>query len=313
MSNPPAARPLERSLLDRPYLILLLTVAFWGGNSVAGKAAVGNVDPYVLIVLRWLGAFLIILPFALRTLRPDLPSIMAKWPLFLFYGAVGFTTFNVLLYVAAHFTSGVNLSLDQVAINIFVMAGNFAFFHTRVRPLQLVGVLITIVGVAVTATHGELDRLLALDVNFGDFLVILACLAYAVYSLLLRYRPATNWMSFLFATVFIALIASVVFQALLGGGFGLFVEGLNQTTPLGWAIIAYAVLFPSLISQMLYVRGVDLIGPNRASLFINLIPLFGALGSVLVLGEQLAPFHVIAGALIVVGIVLAEWSALRGE
>ena len=84
-----------------------------------------------------------------------------------------------------------------------------------------------------------------------------------------------------------------------------------QTTPLGWLIVAYTVVFPSLISQMFYVRGVELIGANRASLFINLIPLFGALGSVLILGEDLQPFHMLAGLLIIIGIGLAEWSARR--
>ena len=86
---------------------------------------------------------------------------------------------------------------------------------------------------------------------------------------------------------------------------------LPTITPLGWIIVAYTILFPSLISQMFYVRGVELIGPNRASLFINLIPLFGAIGSVLILGEQLQPFHLVAGVLIIIGIGLAEWSARR--
>jgi drug/metabolite transporter (DMT)-like permease len=307
MSNQPRRAGL--AAFDHPYLILLLTVIFWGGNSVAGKAAVGHIDPYVLITLRWVGAFLIILPFALKSLAPDLPRIMAKWPLFLFYGAIGFTSFNALLYVAAYYTSGVNLSLDQVAINIMVMVGNFIFFRVRVRALQVVGVLVTILGVAVTATHGDLTRLVALDVNFGDLLVLVACLAYAIYSLLLRYRPATDWKSFNFATFLVALVTALLFQATIGGGFGAFIEGVGRITPLGWAIAAYTVLFPSLISQMLYVRGVEQIGPNRASLFINLIPLFGALGSVLVLGESLEGFHIVATVLIVAGIVLAEWSA----
>jgi len=312
MPNPSqTAQARGRGLLDRPYLILIVTVALWGGNSVAGKAAVGHIDPYVLITLRWGGAFLAILPFALRTLPADLPSIRANWLLFLFYGAIGFAAFNALIYVSAYFTSGVNLALDQVAINILVMLGNFVFYKTRVRLLQAAGVAVTIAGVAVTATHGDLTRLLALDINFGDLLVLIACIGYAAYSLLLRYRPATDWKSFIAATFFIALVTSLLFQATLGGGFGAFFEGLGRITPLGWAIAVYAILLPSLVSQMLYVRGVELIGPNRASLFINLIPLFGALGAVLVLGEALQPFHIVATVLIAAGIVMAEWSARR--
>jgi drug/metabolite transporter (DMT)-like permease len=308
--SPPENGRLQ-NLLSQPYLILTLTTLFWGGNVVAGKAAVGNVDPYALITLRWLGAFLAILPFAIAPLRRDLPVIRDKWWLYLFYGAVGFTTFNVLVYVAAYFTSGVNNALDQVAINIFVMLFNFVLFRTRVRALQLAGVLITIVGVAVTATHGDLTRILSLDVNFGDALVILASVAYAAYSIALRWRPATHWMSFLVATFLGAIIGALIFQATLGGGFGVLVAAIPAITPLGWLIVLYTILFPSLISQILYVRGVELIGANRASLFINLIPLWGAIGSVLVLGETIQPFHFAAGGLIVTGIVLAEWSVRR--
>jgi drug/metabolite transporter (DMT)-like permease len=310
-SEPASLRSRARGLLDRPYLILTLTVAFWGGNAVAGKAAVGNIDPYALTILRWGGAFLAILPFAVPVLAADWPKIARKWWLYLIYGGIGYAAFNVFLYVAAYFTSGINIALDQVGINILVMLGNFAFYRTRVRALQLVGVALTILGVAATATHGDLSRLLALNLNFGDLLVLLACVGYAAYSLLLRYRPATDWKSFVCVSFLIAFLTSLVLQAALGGGLPSLLAAVPHITPTGWFIALYTMLFPSLISQMLYVRGVELIGPNRASLFINLIPLFGALGAVVILGEALQPFHLIAGALIVVGIVLAEWSAQR--
>jgi len=298
-------------LMSRPYTLLVLCNLFWGGNVVAGKAAVGNIDPYALMVLRWAGSLLLLLPFAIEPLRRDWPTIRARWWLYLLYGVVGYATFNVLVYIAAHYTSGVNNAIDQVTINILVMLFNFVLFRTRVRALQLVGVAVTIVGVALTATHGDLRRILQLDVNFGDLLVLLASLAYAVYSIALRWRPRSNWLSFLFASFAGALLASIVFQVTLGGGLGRLADTVPQVTPLGWLIVLYTVLFPSLISQLFYVRGVELIGANRASLFINLIPLFGAAGSVLLLGEKLQPFHLIAGVLIAIGIGLAEWSARR--
>src|ERR1700759_3743669 len=142
-------------LMRQPYTLLVLCNLFWGGNVVAGKAAVGNIDPYALMVLRWSGALLLVLPFAIEPLRRDWPTIRAKWGLYLFYGVVGYATFNVLVYVAAHFTSGINNAIDQVTINILVMLFNFILFRTHVRSLQLVGVAITIVGVALTATHGD--------------------------------------------------------------------------------------------------------------------------------------------------------------
>lgn len=312
MTNPtlPGSR-LFSALMHRPYLILVLTTLFWGGNVVAGKLAVGHIDPHALMILRWSGALLTVLPFAIAPLKRDWPAIRGSWPLLLSYGAIGYATFNILVYVAAHLTSGVNIAIEQVAINIFVMLLNFVIFRTHVRALQLLGAALTILGVAITATHGDLGRMLTLDVNLGDALVLLACLAYAVYSLTLRYRPVTNWLSFLVVTFIGAIIASFLFQALLGGGPVALLSALRAITWQGWLIALYTVFFPSVISQMLYVRGVELIGPNRASLFVNLIPLFGTIGSVIVLGERLETSHLIAAALIIIGIVLAEWSARR--
>lgn len=298
-------------LLDRPILILTLTSAFWGGNLVAGKLAVGQIDPYGLTILRWVGALLVILPFSGPSIRRDWPVLKANMPLLLFYGALGYCTFNVLMYVAAYFTSGVNASIEQVAVNIFVMLGNFIIFRVRVRLVQLVGVALTIIGVALTATHGDLGRIMELDVNFGDALVILACLAYAIYSLTLRYRPPLGWLSFLAATFCGAILAAIFYQLTLGGGFGTFFAGVAHITPSGWLIVLYVLTFPSILAQMLYVRGVELIGANRASLFINLIPVFGTLGSVIILGERLEGFHLVAGVLIILGIFLAEWAARR--
>jgi drug/metabolite transporter (DMT)-like permease len=308
----PFARAFD-AVMSRPYLILVVCNLFWGGNTVAGKMAVGHIDAYSLTILRWLGALILVLPFAIRPLKRDWPTLRGRWWLYLFYGAVGFTSFNMLMYIAAYFTSGVNASLEQVAVNIFVIVLNFTLFRLKVKPLQLLGVAITIIGVALIATHGDLLRILKLDVNLGDLLVIFACFIYAAYSIALRWRPQTNWLSFLSATFVGAILAAFAYQASLGSGTAAFLSGLSGIDTLGWMIVVYAILFPSVISQMLYVRGVELIGSNRASLFVNLIPLFGTIGSVIVLGEALQGFHILAAVLVAAGIVLAEWSARRVE
>jgi drug/metabolite transporter (DMT)-like permease len=310
MTKPFAApgASLFSAMLARPYFMLVLTTLFWGGNVVAGKLAVGNIDPYALMIFRWGGAFLAVLPFALKPLRRDLPLIRKHWLLFLFYGAVGMATFNVLLYVSVYFTSGVNASIEQVAINIFTMAGNFALFRLRVRWLQLVGVAATILGVALTATHGNLARIFLLDINFGDALVLLASLAYGAYSIALRYRPAVHWMSFVAAVFVAALVSSLAYQFALNGGLATFLAAIPAINPKGWLVVLYVALLPSIISQLFYARAVEQIGANRATLFINLIPLFGALLSVAILGEQLQPYHLAAAALIIFGIVLAEYA-----
>lgn len=307
MTNPPSAASVRTA-----YIILTLTTLFWGGNVVAGKLAVGHIEPNALMILRWSGALLAVLPFAFRPLRRDWPVVKKSWPLLIYFGAIGFATFNVLVYMAAHYTSGVNTAIEQVAVNIFVMLLNFALFRLHVRPLQILGVALTIIGVTITATHGELGRILGLQVNVGDLMVIGASFAYATYSIALRWRPPAHWMSIFVISTIGAIAASFFYQGVTGGGVMAFFEQLPTISTQGWLIVVYTILFPSVISQILYVRGVELIGSNRASLFVNLIPIFGTIGSVLVLGERLETFHLLAAGLVIIGIVLAEWSVRRG-
>ena len=125
------------------------------------------------------------------------------------------------------------------------------------------------------------------SVNAGDLMVIAACFAYATYSIALRWRPPAHWMSIFVVSTIGAIGASFFYQGIIGGGVMAFFEQLPTISTEGWLIVAYTIIFPSVISQILYVRGVELIGSNRASLFVNLIPIFGTIGSVLVLGGSL--------------------------
>jgi drug/metabolite transporter (DMT)-like permease len=278
---------------------------------VAGKLAVGQVDPYLLTIGRWLGALVLILPLALRTFGGDWPVIRRNWPLLAIYGCIGYAAFNALVYVAAHFTSAVNASIEQSLIPVLVMLGNFVVFRVRSRPLQLIGVLLTMAGVGVTASHGDLMRLAGLRLNQGDAMVLLACIAYMVHSLALRFRPPIAWPSFLAASFGFATITGLAVQMLLGGGLGQLWRDAGATTPLGWAIVGYAAVFPSVLAQLFYARGVELVGPNRASLFINLIPVFGTLLSIVILFEPIEPYHLVTAVLVMVGILLAEYAARR--
>lgn len=300
-----------RRFLGHPYLLLVLAPTLWGGNIVAGKLAVGQIDPFVLLLGRWAGALLILLTIALPRVSRDWARIRPSLFWLAVYGVLGFASFNVLMYNAARFTAAVNASIEQAAISVLVLLGNFVVFGVRARMLQIVGLAITVVGVVYVATHGDPGRILNLTVNIGDAMVLLACALYALYSLTLRFRPAIHWLSFIFMTAGFAFLASVVFLFTLGGGVQILATAIPQTTLIGWALVAYVMVFPSILAQLFYARGVGLIGPNRASIFINLLPISGTLLSVLIIGERLEVYHLVAGALVVVGIGLAEWSVRR--
>ncbi|AEQ52439.1 DMT family transporter [Pelagibacterium halotolerans] len=298
-------------LMGQPYLLLTLSALFWGANIIAGKYAIGELDPYALSAMRWLVAFLIILPFAWTGLRSEWPAIRRGWGWLAFYGVLGFTSFNVLLYAATTYTAAVNVAMIQAAIPVLVMVGNFAIFRVRASGLHVVGVVLTIYGVVHVATHGSPLRLVGLDVNIGDALMLLAALFYALHSLMLRYKPKIGWMSFIASTSFFAMLAAFAYQSVLGTGPAGLVAEVATMSWRGWAVVLYVALLPSIVAQMTYAQGVELIGPNRASLFINLIPVFGALLAVFMLGETLEVFHMIAAAFIIAGIGIAEYAARR--
>ena len=293
---------------SRAYFYLTITSLFWGGNSVAGKLAVGHVSPMVLTTFRWIIALLIILVLMAPQVKRDWPVIRKHWLQLLLYGVFGFTTFNALLYTALGYTSAINAVIEQAGIPMLIFVFNFVLFRIQASIAQVVGFTVTLIGVLVTAAHGEFSALAELEFNFGDALMLLACIVYAAYTVSLRWKPDLHWQSFIAAPAFGALMSAIpLFFWELSRGTAI----LPDTT--GWIIVLYAGIFPSLLSQVLYVRGVEMIGANRAGLFINAIPVFGTLLSVLMIGETLHSFHIVALLLVLGGIAIAEWGRPRAK
>lgn len=302
----PAIVPTLAAPHRHPYAVLITVMLLWAGNAIAGKLAVGHVSPMLLTLMRWCLACTFMAPFALRDVRRDWPVIRRHLPYLFALGALGFTAFNATYYLALNYTTAINVTIEQSSMPLVVFLANFLLFRKRVFPLQMVGFAFTLMGVALTASHGHLSSLLALNLNRGDALMMLAVLLYGGYTVALRFKPRLNWRSTIFVLAVSALVASVPFAL---------VEFLRGDTILpdaqGLGAAFYIAVFPSLIAQSLYIRGVEMIGPNRANLFINLVPIFGALLAVAIVGEVLHAYHLIALSCILGGIMLAERSAAR--
>lgn len=294
----------------KAYIFLLATMLFWAGNAVAGKLAVGHVSPMLLSGVRWALVVPVLLLLGGRHLAQDWPALRPRLWLLMFLGFLGFTVFSVAMYGALIYTSATNVSIEQGGMPVFVFAASFLMFGTRTRPAQLLGFLLSFAGVAVTALHGDLHRLFSLDVNIGDALMMLAVLAYGIYTAAIRVRPQVHWMSLMIVLCLGAALGAVPFIAAEAAAGALILPDAT-----GWAIIAYVVAFPSLAGQVLYIRAVELIGPNRAGLFINFLPLWGAVLSVLILGEPFETYHGLALVLVLGGVLIAEasgrWSTAK--
>jgi drug/metabolite transporter (DMT)-like permease len=292
----------------RAYVYLVITTLLWGGNTIAGKLALGHVSPMALSFGRWAVATIVIASISVPQIRKDWDLLKANWKLLIFYGAVGYAAFNGFLYTALKYTSAVNGAIEQGAIPVLIFVINFLLFRIPVSAVQILGFVISFAGAAITASHGDLQTLVTLTLNYGDLLMLCAGIAYAIYTISLRWKPAVHWKSLMAMP---ALAATLTSLPLLWWEAS---EGqMIAPDTRGWLIILYCGFFPSLISQILYIKGVEGIGANRAGLFINLVPVFGTLLSITLLGETLEVFHIIALALVLGGIAIAEWGKPREQ
>ncbi|MCO6406899.1 DMT family transporter [Hoeflea alexandrii] len=288
-------------MILRAYLFLIITALSWGGNAVAGKMAVGHISPMLLTSVRWGLALTILLAFTLPQVRRDLAVIRANLPLLVGYGAVGFTSFNILLYSALEYTTAINVAIEQAGMPMVIFLANFILFRIRVTPAQIVGFMLTLAGVAITASSGSLTRLIGLELNRGDALMLLAVLCYGGYTVALRYKPQLHWQSMITVMAASAFLTSLPFAA-----SEVMRETVTWPDTTGWLVAAFTAVFPSLVAQVLFIRGNEIIGSNRAGIFINLVPIFGTLLSVMILGEMLHLYHVVALGLVLGGIWLSE-------
>ncbi len=292
---------MGRWLWAQPYVLLCLTMLMWGGNAVAGRLAVGEVSPMVITFGRWFIACTALMLIAGGEIRAEFSKLKPYVKRIALMGLLGFTGFNALFYEAAHYTSAVNLTILQGAIPVFVLVGALALYRTPVTPVQIVGMLVTTAGVLVLASGGSLATLLGLSFNIGDVWMLIACVLYAGYTVALRQRPPVSGLTLFAAMAVVAIVSAMPLVAIEAAR-----GELQLPTLKGLLIIAYVGLFPSLFSQLFFMRGVELIGPGRAGLFVNLVPVFGSFLAVVILREPFGLHSAVALALVLSGIWIAE-------
>jgi len=216
--------------------------------------------------------------------------------------------FNLLMYLALNYTSAINVSIEQASMPVFIILANFLLLSLRVTVLQIVGVVISILGVLVTTSYGDVFVVFKNGINKGDAIMLLACFFYAAYTFILRWRPQVHWLTFMCLLAVGAFITAVPFAVFEVHQTGFVIPGKSA-----WLLLAFIVVVPSIISQLSFAKSVELIGGNRAGLFINLVPVFGSLLAVLIIGEQFQIFHAVGMVLVIGGILLAERFALAEQ
>ena len=282
-----------------PYLILSIAPLCWAGNIVLARGVADILPPVAFAFWRWTLAFILILPFTLRQLLQDWNEVTRRWKMLLLLAVLGISSFNTLLYTAVHTTTAINGALIQSSMPAVIVLLGLVLYREKITMRQMFGVLLCIIGAGLIVLRGDLNALLTMSFVQGDLLMILAVAFYGLYSALLRRRPAIHPRSFLAATFCLGA----------AGLFPVYLAELATVGPLALgrntvASILYVAIFPSIVAYFCWNKGVDVVGPNRAGLFINLIPVFASLLSVGLLGESIELFHVGGMAFIIGGMAL---------
>ena len=289
-------------LLASPYLLLTLTPFFWSCNWIIGRALHEDMPPMALTFFRWLLASLVLAPFVVSRLARDWPTIRAHWRTMALLGSIGIALHNAIAYIGLNYTTATNGVVLNSFIPVMIIAMAWAFFGERLTRVQLLGVAVSLVGVLAILSGGSLATLARFRLNAGDLCVILAMAMWSLYTVLLRRRPlGLDRLSFLFVLAIVGVV--IMFPLWLG-------ESLLIRSPV-WSARSFAALigvaiFSSVLAYIFWNRGVELLGPAVAGLFVHLMPVFGALLAWLFLGERLASYHLAGMALILTGIAVTS-------
>jgi drug/metabolite transporter (DMT)-like permease len=285
---------------------LITATALWAGNAIAGRVLVGSISPITLSAVRWGLAALLLLPLGWRVFIPG-SALWQNKKRFLLLGLFGVGSYNVLLYLALQTSTAINVTLIGASMPIWMLFIGAVFYQVKPSILQMIGAVVSLLGVGIVLTRGDLAALLSMQMVVGDLLIMLATILWAFYSWMLT-RPGTSterqwpWAEFLMAQVTVGLLWTGFFDGFELASGHAFIE-LNWWTA---SLIIFVAIGPSLISYRCWGLGVNRAGPTVAAFFANFIPLFTALLSAAMLGEPPQLFHGLAFALIVAGIAISS-------
>jgi drug/metabolite transporter (DMT)-like permease len=303
------SRALEPGVGARPsqssaYTLLVLTALFWAGNWVIARGIQGYMSPIAMAFWRWLAALIVLTPFVIGPIVREWPLVRRSWKILALLGVIGVGAFNTLTYTGLKYTTATNGVLLNSVIPILVIGINFAVFHERLNARQVAGVLTSLCGVVMIVAHGSVHVLMHLKINPGDLWVLGAMLGWAIYTVCLRWRPRE-----LSSSAFTgSLIAVGVVFLLPIFAWDYDAGSRTQWGPVTFGAIAYFAIFPSVLAYYFWNAAVARVGGERASTFLHLMPLFGAVLSAIFLGETLLWYHYVGAVLIFSGIFVASRS-----
>jgi drug/metabolite transporter (DMT)-like permease len=292
-----------------PYLLLILTTLFWSGNFVLSRGMHAEIPPFSLAFWRWTLALLILSTFSLRHLLAQRRLVLTHGKYIIMQGVLGVAGFNSLIYLAIQTTTAINAVLVNSCTPIIIVLFSWAMYNDRLSLRQYLGVAISLCGVVLIISQGELDALLQLRFNRGDILVFVAAACWALYSAnLKKYPKGLHPLAYQMGIVLVGLTILLPLYLLEIS------TGRTMTLSSGSIVtIVYVAVFASVLAFIFWNRAVTMLGANIAGPFIHLMPVFSTILAVIFLGEKLTANHIQAILLIFGGILLTTFRVKKSQ
>tara|TARA_B100001540_G_scaffold311960_1_gene332289 strand:+ start:382 stop:1284 length:903 start_codon:yes stop_codon:yes gene_type:complete len=284
-----------------PHILLTFAALFWGFNAIAGRSAVGEVSPLLIVTSRWLGVLIILSIICRKDIMNSFKDFKKNFAWFLSMGLLGFTGFNSLYYISAHYTVAINLGIVQSTMPAFIIIISMIWLKTKVNSLQVLGLFITFIGVLIVISNGEIQSLLDFTINNGDLIMIFACIFYALYAVGLKKRPNVSDLILMTFFSYIAFIGS-----LPGLVVEIWFDKIIFPTEKGLIILLIIIIFPSFLAQICFMKGVKTLGPSISGLYTNLVPVFTSILAILILDEKFYFYHFVSLLVVFFGIYVFE-------
>ena len=291
------------------YLLLILTTIFWSGNFIVGKAASAyQIPPFSLNFYRWLFAGLILLPFTFKEILNKKHHIINNLGLYVVLGITSITIFNSTVYYSLYHTQVINSILLISTIPVWIIFFSFLLKIEKTNIYQIFGVIFSLIGVIAIITKSDIKIFLNLQFNKGDISMVIAMLSWAIYSSLLKKKKyELSQLSLLQIIIFTGLIfLTPIYFLELNYGYK-----IVMGTPFILTLI-YVVIFPGLLAFIFWIKGISIIGANRAGVFLHLMPIFGAIMAMVIFDEKFMFYHILGAIFIVAGITLSNKKKLNG-
>ncbi|WP_416149096.1 DMT family transporter [Salipaludibacillus sp. HK11] len=291
-----------------PYLLLAIAMLFFSGNFIVGKAFEGIIPPFTLAFFRFAVGSLILLPFCIKTLIKQKALWRNEWKPLLGLSISGIVLFNSSLYWAVNFTSSINASIvDALTPTVAAILG-FFILRESLSKIQLFGIILSFAGILAIITEGSWSVLTTLTFNRGDLIMLFGIICWAIYSIIIKLHsykfPAIAGLVVTMVIGTIILMPIALIETYYLGIPNLF----QKEILLG---LAYIGIFPSAISLLLWYRGVSEIGPGKASIFFNLVPIFTTAMAITLLGENITSSQIIGGIVVLSGVYLSTKAPKR--